>query len=77
MKKMLTGYVVSNKMEKTVVVRVERKFRHPKYLKVVKTHKKYKAHYENIDLAEGDKVVIASTAPISRHKSFMVIKKIS
>lgn len=74
MQKMLTGVVVSTKMEKTIVIRVERKFRHPLYKKVVKTHKKYKAHYEGKDLKEGDVVTIRSTNPISKQKSFIVVE---
>lgn len=77
MKKQLTGVVVSAKMEKTVVVRVERKFRHPLYAKVVKTHKKYKAHCEEFSVAEGDTVIIRSTRPISKQKSFIVVEKLS
>ena len=75
MKKILTGVVVSNKMEKTVVVKVERKFRHPTYKKVVKTHKRYKAHCEIAGVNEGDVVVIRSTRPISKDKTFVVIEK--
>jgi small subunit ribosomal protein S17 len=75
MKKMLTGTVVSDKMEKTVVVLVERKYRHAMYKKVVKSHKKYKAHCEIEGVQEGDTVVIGSVAPISKQKSFIVLEK--
>lgn len=76
MKKILTGVVISTKMEKTVVVNVERKFRHPVYKKVVKTHKKYKAHCEIPDIKEGDVVTIGSTRPVSKDKTFIVIDKV-
>lgn len=76
MKKKLIGKVVSTKMKKTVVVEVERVFSHPKYRKVVKRHKKYKAHNENIDLKVGDLVEIVETRPISKDKHFEVVRKI-
>ena len=52
-RKTMTGVVVSNKMDKTVVVRVERKFSHPVFKKVVKTTKKYKVHDEKNECIEG------------------------
>ena len=76
MKKILTGKVVSMKMTKTVVVMVERKFRHPVYHKVIVRHKKYKAHNEKLDLKLGDVVRIEETKPISKDKHFIVIEKI-
>ncbi len=75
MKKTLIGKVVSTKMTKTVVVKVERKFRHPVYHKVIIRHKKYKAHNEKLDLKLGDMVKIEETKPISKDKHFMVIEK--
>lgn len=77
MRKTLTGIIVSDKMAKTVVVKVERKFRHPAYKKVVIRHKKYKAHYEKDDLKVGDRVKIEETRPISKDKHFKVVEKIS
>jgi len=77
MPKVLIGTVVSNKMQKTVVVRVERKFRHSLYEKVITRHKKYKAHNEDFDLKEGDLVKIIETRPISKDKYFKVIEKLS
>ncbi len=77
MKKSLIGQIVSTKMQKTVVVKVERKFRHPFYKKVIKRHKKYKAHNEKFDLREGDWVKIVETRPISKEKHFIVEGKIS
>ena len=76
MKKILTGKVVSMKMTKTVVVMVERKFRHPVYHKVIVRHKKYKAHNEKLDLKLGDIVQIEETRPISKDKHFIVVEKL-
>ncbi len=75
-KKKLTGIVVSDKMQKTVVVEVERVKEHPKYKRRYKVHKKYKAHDESQQYHVGDKVVIEETNPISRDKKFTVISKI-
>ncbi len=75
-KKKLIGIVVSDKMEKTVVVKVERIKEHPKYKRRYKTHKKYKAHDENKEFHVGDKVLIEEIAPISKDKHFKVIAKI-
>jgi small subunit ribosomal protein S17 len=76
MKKILIGKVVSTKMTKTVVVMVERKFRHAVYHKVIVRHKKYKVHNEKLDLKLGDTVKIEETKPISKDKHFMVIEKL-
>ncbi|KKP86661.1 MAG: 30S ribosomal protein S17 [Candidatus Roizmanbacteria bacterium GW2011_GWA2_35_8] len=76
MKKILSGEIVSTKMQKTIVVSVERKFRHPRYKKVIIKHKKYKVHNEIADLKVGDKVNIEETRPISKDKHFIVINKI-
>jgi small subunit ribosomal protein S17 len=75
-KKQLIGEVVSNKMQKTVVVKVEKLKKHPKYQKRFKIHKKYKAHNENIELNVGDKVLIEESRPLSKEKRWVVIKKI-
>jgi small subunit ribosomal protein S17 len=77
MKKTLLGKIISTKMLKTVVVMVERKFRHPVYHKVIVRHKKYKAHNEKINLQVGDLVKITETKPISKDKHFKVIEKIN
>lgn len=77
MKKTLIGSVVSNKMTKTVVVKVERKFRHPVYHKVIVRHKKFKVHNEKFELNVGDKVKIEETNPISKDKHFIVIEKLN
>lgn len=75
-KKTLQGIVVSDKMQKTVVVQVERMKEHPKYKRRYKIHKKYKAHDQNQEYHVGDKVVIEETAPISKDKKWRVIQKI-
>ncbi|HSG43394.1 MAG TPA: 30S ribosomal protein S17 [Anaerolineales bacterium] len=69
----ITGVVTSNKMTKTVVVEITRKFRHPLYRKVVFTSKRVKAHDE-IGCQIGDEVQIVESRPISRDKSFVVEK---
>jgi len=75
-KKKLTGIVVSDKMQKTVVVQVERIKEHPKYKKRYKIHKKYKVHDENQQYHIGDNVVIEETKPMSKDKRWTVIQKI-
>lgn len=71
-RKALVGVVVSDKMDKTVVVNVQRVTRHPLYGKVIKTHKKYKAHDENNVAKQGDIVRIRECRPISKDKTFFV-----
>ena len=71
-RRMLVGVVTSDKMDKTVVVEVERVARHALYGKVVKTHKKYKAHDANNACRLGDTVRIRECRPISKHKKFFV-----
>jgi len=73
--KMLKGVVVSNKMDKTVVVNVSRFIKHPLYGKFYKVNKKYKAHDEENKYQVGDTVLIASTRPISKDKKFKVVSK--
>ncbi|MDP3963605.1 MAG: 30S ribosomal protein S17 [bacterium] len=72
----LTGTVVSDKMQKTVVVRVERLKKHPKYEQRFRVSKKFKAHDETGAYHTGDKVIIEETRPISRDKRWRVIEKI-
>ena len=72
----LIGQVVSNKMEKTVVVQVERRVKHPVYGKIVMRSNKYKAHDETNQYNEGDTVEIAEGRPISRDKSWTVVRLI-
>ena len=68
----LVGTVTSDKMDKTVVVTIERTTRHPLYGKVVKVSKKYKAHNENNEAKMGDVVRIRECRPISKDKKFFV-----
>lgn len=68
------GVVVSNKMDKTVVVAVERRFPHPLYGKVVKKTKKYKAHDEENKCQIGDIVLIRETRPLSKEKRWRVVR---
>ncbi|MCF6370088.1 30S ribosomal protein S17 [Rhizobium halophilum] len=72
-KRILQGVVVSDKNEKTVVVRVERRFAHPLLQKTVRRSKKYKAHDENNQYKAGDVVSIQECAPISKDKCWTVI----
>lgn len=72
-RKRLTGVVTSNKMDKTVVVAVTTTKRHPIYQKVLRRVKKYKAHDENNECREGDRVQIIESRPYSRHKRFAVV----
>ena len=74
--KLLQGIVVSDKMQKTVVVEVERMKEHPKYKRRFKVHKKFKAHDEKGEFHVGDNVVIEETKPMSKDKNWIVIKKI-
>lgn len=71
--KTLKGVVVSDKMDKTVVVSVLRFIKHPKYGKYYNTSKKYKAHDEENKYKIGDKVEIVETRPISKDKKFKVV----
>ncbi len=75
MAKLFTGTVVSTKMQKTIVVMVERKFRHPTYRKVIVRRKKYKVHSENPNVSQGDVVTIRETRPISKDKRFTLFEK--
>ena len=72
-KRILQGVVVSDKQEKTVVVKVERRFKHPLYKKFIKRSKKYAAHDENNQFKTGDLVKIIETRPISKNKTWEVI----
>ena len=73
-KKVLKGKVVSSKSNKTVVVEVTRKFKHPFYSKVISRSKKYHAHDEKNQFKEGDKVEIIECKPISKKKTWEVLK---
>ncbi|HLV10700.1 MAG TPA: 30S ribosomal protein S17 [Halanaerobiales bacterium] len=69
----MVGMVVSNKMDKTVTVAVERKTQHPLYKRVVKKTNRFKAHDENNKCNEGDKVRIMETRPLSKTKRWRVV----
>lgn len=66
------GTVISNKMQKTVVVKVEHTMRHPKYEKVVTRAKKFYAHCEDLEVKIGDTVTIVETRPLSKLKRWRV-----
>jgi small subunit ribosomal protein S17 len=73
-KRTLTGRIVSDKMEKTVTVLVERRVKHPLYGKVITRSKKYHAHDEKNEFHEGDQVMIEECRPLASAKSWRVIK---
>ena len=78
-KKKITGVVVKNKMDKTVVVEVSRSFKHSMYHKYINTKKRYKAHDEENKCAMGDRVLIVESRPLSKEKRWLVkeiIKKV-
>ena len=75
-KRVLSGTVVSDKGDKTVVVRVERRVKHPLYGKIIKLSKKYHAHDEANAYATGEQVRIEECAPVSKLKSWTVIERI-
>lgn len=73
MTKQLTGIVLSDKMQKTVVVGISKLFTHPRYGKKIKRTKRYFAHNE-LGVKEGDKVLIEQTRPLSKLKRWKVVK---
>ena len=75
-KRVLTGTVVSDKADKTVVVRVERRVKHPLYGKIIKLSKKYHAHDEGNAFRAGEQVRIQECAPISKQKTWTVLERI-
>ena len=74
-KRILQGVVVSDKQEKTLVVKVERRFTHPLLQKTVRRTKNYHAHDEAGAFKVGDEVLIEETAPISRLKRWRVVER--
>ena len=72
-KRVMQGVVVSDKRDKTITVRVERRFTHPLYKKVIRRSKKYAAHDERNICKVGDIVSIRECRPLSRHKRWEVI----
>jgi len=75
-KRVLTGTVVSDKGDKTVVVRVERRVKHPLYGKIIKLSKKYHAHDEGNAFKAGEQVRIQECAPISKLKTWTVLDRV-
>jgi|SRR5215471_11536707 len=68
------GEVISNKMAKTIIVRVERRFPHPKYKKVIRGYKKFYAHDEKSEAKVGDRVRITESRPLSKTKRWRLIE---
>ena len=75
-KRVLTGTVVSDKTDKTVVVRVERRVKHPLYGKIIRRSKKYHAHDEGNEFKAGEIVRIEETRPISKLKTWTVLGRV-
>jgi len=73
LRKTRTGRVVSDKMNKTIVVAVDNKIRHPLYGKIIKRTYKLKAHDENNECREGDRVVVMETRPLSKDKRWRLV----
>jgi small subunit ribosomal protein S17 len=71
-KRLITGVVISDKMEKTIVVRTERLVKHQVFKKYIRRHVKYKAHDERNECKAGDKVLIMESRPISKDKRWRV-----
>jgi small subunit ribosomal protein S17 len=74
LRKEKAGIVVSNKMDKSIIVEVERKVKHPKYGKFVKKSSRFVAHDEENECSEGDKVRIAETRPLSKNKCWRLVE---
>ena len=72
-RKTAIGYVVSDKMEKTIVVELESRVQHPKYGKIIRTTKKVKAHDENGTAGVGDRVSLMETRPLSATKRWRLV----
>ncbi len=73
-RKQRVGEVVSNKMTKTIVVRVERRFPHPQFKKIVTSYKKFYAHDEKSEAKTGDTVCIEESRPLSKLKRWTLVK---
>ncbi|MDD2412644.1 MAG: 30S ribosomal protein S17 [Bacteroidales bacterium] len=74
LRKVRDGVVISNKMQKTIVIRVDRKLKHPKYGKFLKKSTKYYAHDENDECNIGDTVTIMETRPLSKNKRWRLVE---
>lgn len=70
------GVVVSNKMDKTITVRVERKVKHPLYGKIIKRSTKFHAHDPKGECVEGEQVIIGECRPISKTKSWILVERL-
>ena len=77
LKKTLEGIVISNRMQKSVVVRVERQVRHALYGKTIRKSSKFMAHDEENKCRVGDRVIIRETRPVSKNKRWQVISVVS
>jgi len=77
LRKTLEGTVISNRMQKSVVVRVQRQVRHPLYQKTIRKSSKFMAHDEENKCRVGDRVVIRETRPLSKNKCWQVVQIIS
>ena len=75
-KRILEGVVVSDKGDKTVVVKVERRVKHPLYAKIIRLSKKYHANDEGNEYREGETVRIEETRPISKQKTWRVLDRV-
>lgn len=73
-RKILTGTVVGDKMDKTVVIKVVRRFAHPTFKKMIRTTKKYKVHDEKNECRSGDFVSVCETRPLSKDKRWRLIE---
>jgi small subunit ribosomal protein S17 len=76
MKRRITGVVVSDKMQKTRVIAVDRLKKHPKYVTYYRVTSKFKAHDENNEYKKGDKVIIEETRPLSREKRWTIVGRV-
>ena len=76
-RKTMTGIVVKNKMDKTIVVEVERRFVHPEFKKVVKRTNKFKVHDEKNECQVGDFISLCETRPLSKEKRWRVMEIIT
>jgi small subunit ribosomal protein S17 len=76
-KRVLTGLIVSDKGDKTVVVNVERKVKHPLYGKIIRRSKKYHAHDEANEFKQGETVRIEEIAPMSKLKTWKVLDRVN
>lgn len=74
--KQFTGTVISTKMLNTVIVEVRRNWKHPLYKKVVSRTKNFSAHVQDMELVDGDTVIIQECRPMSKTKHFTVVQKV-